>query len=353
MGLFGKTGLFGMIGCGMAAGILWLAEAVPVCAETSFYEPRYQIPEEAAGEYMVLEEDLGSYEVCVGDCLWNISEQFLGSGEKYPELMEMNPDVVTDPDLIYPHTHLRLTRKVYVRKETNFEGTRLGSCRFGALTGCTVGIAQAGEAYSSFAFTGSDHRQVVCHIRDKEQAGADTLSDWENCRETIEEYVKEHFGDQVTDLTFRRYQSERGDGVYQFSYAYTVMGEDYGLKGSLPVYVSHGICQTEHIQAEFVGFHTEEGMEDVVRYLVAGFEELPSPEGGTGSMNDYNITMGSSGEWELTGIYDSFDWIREYFDGIFREAVPPKPEERSAKERILGSAGAGMPEPAGAVASVI
>lgn len=285
---------------------------------------------------MVLTEDLGNYEVCEGDCLWNISEQYLGTGERYPELMEMNPDVITNPDLIYPHTLLRLTRNVYVRKETASEGTRMGSCRFGALTGCTVGFAQEGEAYSSLAFTRLDHGRVVCHIRDKVQAGVDTLSDWEKCRDTIEEYAEEHFGEQVTDLTFQRYQSERGDEVYQFSYVYTVMGEAYGLEGTLPVYVSHGICQTEHIQAEFVGFHTEEGMEDVVRYLVAGFEELPSPEGGAGSMNDYNIIMGSPGEWELAGIYDSFDWIREYFDGIFREAVPPEAEEKSAKERILG-----------------
>ena len=349
MGLSGKTGLaetaglpgrirlFGKTGCVIIiAGILWLAEAVPVCAAPFSYEPCYRIPEEAAGEYMVLTEDLGNYEVCEGDCLWNISEQYLGTGERYPELMEMNPDVITNSDLIYPHTLLRLTRNVYVRKETASEGTRMGSCRFGALTGCTVGFAQEGEAYSSLAFTRPDHGRVVCHIRDKVQAGVDTLSDWEKCRDTIEEYAEEHFGEQVTDLTFQRYQSERGDEVYQFSYVYTVMGEAYGLEGTLPVYVSHGICQTEHIQAEFVGFHTEEGMEDVVRYLVAGFEELPSPEGGAGSMNDYNIIMGSPGEWELAGIYDSFDWIREYFDGIFREAVPPEAEEKSAKERILG-----------------
>ena len=311
-GVFGKAGVSNKIACGIAAGIFWLAEAVPVCAAPFSYEPCYGIPEDPVGEYMVLTEDLGNYEVCEGDCLWNISEQYLGSGERYPELVEMNPDVITDPELIYPHTLLRLTRNVYVRKETASEGTRMGSCRFGALTGCTVGFTQEGEAYSSLVFTGPDHGRVVC------------------------QYAEEHFGDQVTDLTFRRYQSERGDGIYQFSYVYTVAGETYGLKGSLPVYVSHGICQTEHIQAEFVGFHTEEGMEDVVRYLVAGFEELPSPEGGAGSMNDYNIIMGSPGEWELAGIYDSFDWIREYYDGIFREAVPPEPEEKSAKERILG-----------------
>jgi len=318
-----------------AAALVLLTDSLPVRAASSFYEPFYQVPEEETGNYMVLEEDIGDYEVCEGDCLWDISEKFLGSGDRYWELVGMNPDVLADPDLIYPHTCLRLKRNVYVRKRADAEGTRMGSCRFGALPGCTVGIVQAGNAGSSFAFTRSDHAQVVCRIRDKEQVSVDTLSDWEECRNAIGEYAQEHYGDQITDLTFQRYQSERGDEIYLFSYVYTVKGESYGLKGTLPVYVSHGICQTEHIQAEFVGFHTEEGMEDVVRYLAAGFEELPSPESGTGSMNDYNITMEPSGEWELSGICNSFGWIKEYFDGIFRQASSAELEEKSAKNRIF------------------
>ena len=331
MGIYRRTVLSAVTALALLAG------AMPVYAASSFYEPLYQMPEEGLEDYMVLEEAVGDYEVCEGDCLWNISRKYLGSGEKYTELMEMNPDVITDPDLIYPHTYLQLKRSVYVRKETHYEGTRMGPCRFGALSGCTVGIAQSGDAHSSFAFTRSDHARVVCRIRDKEQVSVDTLSDWEECREAIEEYVEEHYGESITDLTFRRYQSERGDEIYQFSYVYTIMGEPYGLKGTLPVYVSHGICQTEHIQAEFVGFHTEEGMEDVIRYLVAGFEELPSS--GSDSMNDYNITMGPSMKWELPGIFNSFGWLEEYFDGIFRQASPAEPEDRSAKDRIIHSGG--------------
>jgi len=332
-------GFHGKVGLGTLAALVLLADPLPVRAASSFYEPVYQAPEEDPENYMVLEEDIGDYEVCEGDCLWNLSEKFLGSGDRYMELMEMNQDVLTDPDLIYPHTCLRLKRNVYVRKRADVEGIRMGPCRFGALSGYMMGIVQAGNASSSFAFTRRDHEQVVCRIRDKEQVSVDTLSDWEECRKAIEEYAKEHYGDRITDLTFQRYQSERGDEIYLFSYVYTVKGETYGLKGTLPVYVSHGICQTEHIQAEFVGFHTEEGMEDVVRYLAAGFEELPSSESGTGSMNDYNITMKPSGGWELSGICNSFGWIEEYFDGIFRQASPAEPEEKSARDRILNGGG--------------
>lgn len=319
-----------------AAVAALLAGSIPVCASSSFYESSYQMPEEDAEDYTVLEE-LGEYEVCEGDCLWDIAEELLGSGENYFQLMEMNPDVIADPDLIYPHTCLRIRRKVYVRKHGGTAGTQMGEFRFGALPGCTVGIAQAGDAYGSFVFTGAEHEQVVCRIRDREQTGEDPLSDWEECRRVIEEYAEEHYGDRITDLTFRHYQSEEEHEIYLFSYVYTILGETYGLRGTLPIYVSHGICRTEHIQAEFVGLHTEEGMEEVIRYLTAGFEELPAS--GSGSVNDHNIVMEPSGDWELSEICNSFGWVEAYYDGIFRKASPAEPEERSARDRVLNSGG--------------
>lgn len=312
-----------------------LPDSTPACAASSFYEPFYQVPEDDLEDYMMLEEVIGDYEVCEGDCLWNISEQYLGSGEKYLELMEMNPDVVTDPDLIYPHTYLQFKRNVYVRKETNVEEIRMGQCRFGALPGYTPGTLGAEEAYSSFAFTGNDQEHIICRIRDKVQTGVNPLSDWEACWNAIEEFVEEYRRDSVTDLAFQHYQSERGDEIYLIIYVYTIKGERYGIKGALPIYVSHGICQTEHLQAEFVGFHMEEGMEDVIRYLAAGFEELPFSESGTESVNDYKTTIETSRWWDIPGICNSFGWIQEYFDGIFHHAFHEEPGDRCARDRII------------------
>lgn len=328
-------GLLGKIGLGALAGLFLLADSMPVYAKDSFYEPCYQVTEESLENYMVLEEDFGEYEVQEGDCLWKISEKMLGSGSEYLRLVEMNPDVITDPDLIYPHMLLQLKRKVYVRKRAGVAGTQMDGYRFGALTGWTVGIAQAGDAFSNFAFMGADSARIVCLIRDKEQDSVDALSDWEASRNAIEEYAEEHYGDSVTDLVFQRYQSERGDEIYLFSYVYTIEGERYGLKGTLPVHVSHTICQTEHIQAEFTGFATEEGVEDIVRYLVAGFEELPSAGAGEFTVNNSNMMLEPSQEWALSGIHNPFGWIQEYFDGVFSQASQAEPEEKSAKDRIL------------------
>ena len=323
-------------GLGVLATLVLLADSMPVCAETSFYEPLYQMPEEGPEDYMILEEVIGDYEVREGDCLWNIAEQYLGSGERYPELMEMNPDVITDPDLLYPHTYLQLKRNVYVRKEMQAEETRMGPCRFDVLPGYMEGSMRAGDIYSRFAFTRKDSAHILCRLREKEQATVNILSNWEKCQNIIEKYAEKYYKDQVSDLTFQRYQSERGDEIYLFSYVFMVSGEAYGIRGSFPVYVSHGICHTEHIQAEFVGFHTEEGMEDVVRYLAAGFEELPASESGTDSVKDYDTAIKTYNSWDITGVCNSFGWLKEYFDGIYSQAThEEEPGIRSARDRII------------------
>lgn len=330
MGLLRKTG------AGILVGLLLLADSMTVCARASFYEPCYQMPEDDLENYVVLQEDLGEYEVLEGDCLWNIAERMLGNGADYMRLMEMNPDVLTDPDRIYPHMRLQLWQKVYVRQEADSVGTQMGEFRFGALSGWVVGIVRRGNAVSNFAFTRRDNAScIVCRIRDKEQRSVDTLSDWDAGRGVIEEYAQENYGERVTDLNFHRYQSERGDDIYLLSYVYTIDGAQYGLKGTLDVHVSHVICQTEHIQAEFTGFAIEESLEDIIRYLAAGFEELPPAGSGEFTVNDSNITLGPVGEWGMPGLYNPFSWVEEYFDGIFSQATQAEPEEKSAKERIL------------------
>ncbi len=330
-------GLHLRAGLGVLTAFFMLAAPLTVSAKTYYYETCYQAPEELEN-YIVLEEDFGEYEVQEGDCLWNISERLLGNGEEYPRLVEMNPELILDPDLIYPHTFLQMSRKVYVRKKEGPAGLEIAQLfRTGVVDGCTVGLVQAGEAYASMAFMRPDDARILCRIRDREQGSEEALAEWEECCEAIEEYAEKEYEGLVTDLAFEHYQSETGEQIYLFSYTYTVQGEKYGLKGTLPVYVSHGICQAEHIQAEFVGFHTQDDMEDVVRYLAASFEELPDAGRRRGSVNDNNITFGSTKEWDLPGVYNSFGWMEEYFDGIFSQAARENaaPEDRSAKDRVL------------------
>ncbi|MYS39624.1 LysM domain-containing protein [Streptomyces sp. KhCrAH-43] len=50
----------------------------------------------------------GSYTVQPGDTLWDISEDQQGDPTRYPEIVKANPDVIQDPDLIYPGEQLSI-----------------------------------------------------------------------------------------------------------------------------------------------------------------------------------------------------------------------------------------------------
>ncbi|MBE6910290.1 MAG: DUF3089 domain-containing protein [Ruminococcaceae bacterium] len=43
-----------------------------------------------------------SYTVVKGDCLWRITQRYVGTGVRWPELYELNRGQIRDPDLIYP-----------------------------------------------------------------------------------------------------------------------------------------------------------------------------------------------------------------------------------------------------------
>ena len=49
-----------------------------------------------------------SYRVRAGESLWSISSEQLGSGDRYREILDLNPELGSDPNLIYPGMDLKL-----------------------------------------------------------------------------------------------------------------------------------------------------------------------------------------------------------------------------------------------------
>lgn len=330
MGLFqGKAAM-----CILAGLVVLSKPAAARAYEDSSYQTRYDVPAEEQDNYTVVAQDLGEYEVCEGDSLWSISEKLLGSSDYYLQLAEQNADVIVNPDLIYPQMHLQIRQNVYVRKRTGTNGMKTPEYRFGIPEWWRVGLLESDDVYATCSLSGDGMADVVCMIRDKELAGEATLSDWENSRQKIQNYVEKNYADQVSDLTFYDYQSEDGRDLHLFSYIFTIDGEKYGYRGEMDLYICQGICQTDHIQAEFTGFDTEKGIEDIVLYILASFEEFP----GAASVNGYNVVIVPSESWEPAGIHNPFVWIDQYFDAVFnRIAEKEKPAlEKPARERILG-----------------
>ena len=317
------------------AGILVLGNAVTVYAKET-YQTRYDVPQKEQENYSVLVEDLDEYEVCEGDCLWNISEKLLGNGNHYMQLVRQNADVIQNPDLIYPGMRLQMKRNVYVKKRTGVNGIKTPEYRLGTPDSWAFGIIEEGEAFSNNAFFARQaDGNVVCLLRDKEDAGVKSLSDWEHSQELIMDYVETHYKKQVSDLTFHKYQSENGADIYLFSYCYTIDGAQYGYTGGLTIHVSEAICQTERIQAELTGFQLDEGIEDIVLYMAGSFEELSKEAEADFSVNSYNTMLTPSEPWEVAGIHNPFVWVEEYYDGVFSKISNLPPEKKNARERIL------------------
>lgn len=318
------------------AGILAVSSTAAAYAGGSSYQTRYDVPLKEQENYTALVEDLGEYEVCEGDCLWSISEKLLGDGGDYMQLVKQNADVIQNPDLIYPGMRLQLKQNVYVKKRTGVNGIKTPEYRFGTPDNWAFGLIEEGEAFSNNAFFARQaDGNVACLLRDKEEAGVKSMSDWEHSQELIADYVEKHYKKQVSDLTFHKYQSESGADICLFSYCYTIDGAQYRYAGSLKIHVSEAICQTERIQAELMGFQLDEGIEDIVLYMAGSFEELTEKAEADFSVNSYNTMLTPSEPWAVAGIHNPFVWVEKYYDGIFSQISNLPPEKKNAKERIL------------------
>lgn len=49
-----------------------------------------------------------TYTIKSGDTLWAISTKYLGSGSRYPEIFNMNRDIIKNPNLIYPGQKIKI-----------------------------------------------------------------------------------------------------------------------------------------------------------------------------------------------------------------------------------------------------
>lgn len=297
---------------------------------------QYDVTSDERDEYSVLTGEIGTYKVCEGDTLWRISETLLGNGKNYTQLVAQNASLISNSNLIYPNMQLQVKQNVYVKKRMGVNGLKTSEYQFGTQDLASFGILESGKAFANCALFGEEAANVICLIRDKEQAGEKTLADWENSRQKIESYVQKNYADRISDLTFYDYLTEDGRELHLFSYIYTIDEKQHGHEswGELKIYVCEGICQTEHIQAEFTGFDTKEGVQDVVLYMLASFEEFPEANGA--SVNGYNVQIAPCDPWEVAGIHNSFAWIEQYFNGVLDEISQKPAERKNARERILG-----------------
>lgn len=263
------------------------------------------------------------YEVLPGDSLWAIAETFLGSGNRYPEIVEDNAEIISDPSLIYPGMVLRTVQECYIPTgdEPHYQGIN-------SPHGWTVGFVEEGDFWANYTLFGGGVRCIVCMEQSRQEKTVLDTEDWADCKQNIRNYVEEQYGNTINDLDFERYQSEQGENIYIYSYVYRFDLSDYGADNSLEIYVCSGLKLTEHSQAEFIGFAYEDGIRDYVRYVTAAYEERTS--GGFS-----NMAISPEESWPAEGLFNSFSWIHGFHDEKLREALDIPPEGQSAGESLL------------------
>lgn len=82
------------------------------------YKPVDKLPEGAEREaYIEITAGDTEYEVKPGDTLWGISEQFLGNGIRYREILEANADIVSEPKRLSPGKVLVISDYLYIPRD--------------------------------------------------------------------------------------------------------------------------------------------------------------------------------------------------------------------------------------------
>lgn len=87
----------------------------------------------------------GSYTVEKGDCLWNIAKAMLGDGSRWKEIYELNTDIISNPNLIYPGQELTMPSDA----DTTAAVTKLSSSGTSGTTGTKKTTSKASSATTS------------------------------------------------------------------------------------------------------------------------------------------------------------------------------------------------------------
>lgn len=290
--------------------------------------------------YLALTRICEDYTVLPGDSLWKIADEQLGNGNFYLELADSNQDILTDPDLIYPGMSLKISQTGYIRYRHKEDPTlgciQMGDYTMAAPYGWTVGTTQSGNAGGNFVLSGDG--TIACLIQDRtNEVSADVL-DWSKCTKQIAAYTEENYQKQVTDLQFEHYriagQADASGELYLYSYIWHISPDDYP---ALTCRVCIGLKLTEHIQAEFIGYTLDDyDIESCVRYVTASFEEHFDAENTeTFTVNDSNMCIVPETKWALSGMYNSFAYMDEYFTALLNKAMETESTEKS-RYRFIG-----------------
>lgn len=344
MGVLGRT-ITAVI---ISAALVFSTLTFPVQAEENF-ALRYEKPE--GGYYLLTPMQTEQYEIQFGDSLWRVAERLWGDGRLWTELYERNRSEITDRNLIFPGQVLQAGRLLYLEKQDSY-GVQSGAYHFDMPGVYRVGMLSGEEAWANFVLLAGrsdynngvdENKDIACLVREKEPGK--TLDDATACEaweKAVSEYAKKEYGDKVLNLEFERYFSENGNPVCLYSYTQIIdlWSDEAAAREESQLYATIQVCvgmtQSEHMQADFVGFDVGGRASDIrdrVRYVTASFADLV-PEGEACRVNEENMQISPNVPWEPVS-FNAFAWVDSYFYDLLWELTGYEEEQKSRKEMLL------------------
>lgn len=273
------------------------------------YSPVSELPQEAdTGDYIRLLSAGGSYRVKQLDTLWGIAEKQYGDGSRYPDLVEMNRETLTDPNLILPEQRLILPEILYLPKSH----TPDADSQEGAFRIEYADVKSFREPMGSQMRLGNTVSRITIYAApQKNRMGHNALSqDWEAFASEVERCSREICGDRVNDLTFETYRMADGCDLcgYHFTFA---MGKE--LREVAVFYRFGRQNMVEVIGTREKADANREGvaLKNAVRYVAASFEDLG------GEMNENADWSGEekteAGDWQYPLLHDPFSILMDNY----------------------------------------
>lgn len=262
----------------------------------------------SSGEYLELFVPR-TYRVERGDSLMKIAGKLWGDQALYTTLIEQNPYLSGDPNLILAGAELSADQPFYLPTDQRY-GYSMPEFGFYTSYEWYYGYNEYGSLVLSFS--GDDRfNKVFCMVREKEEQEGASFDDWEGTSAQVREYVMEHFGEAVNDLTFEHYRLADGE-LYMYSCLIYIYSEDNSEAIKYPLLLTAATKRTDSLQADFIGVsHLADNYDTrgEIRYMAASFAETERYQS-SGIYSDHNIVIVPSFEWDIEGLFNPFDWLQ-------------------------------------------
>lgn len=103
--------------------------------------------------------NLKTYTVVKGDCLWNIAKKYLGDGSRYNEIYELNKDILSNPNKIYPGQVLKLPDSASSGSVSPTTSAKPTS----SVSGASIASAKSTKKVS-VSLTGANNKSNMCVV---------------------------------------------------------------------------------------------------------------------------------------------------------------------------------------------